>query len=79
VKIIAVDFDGTLCESAWPDIGKAHWGVINQLVKRQAEGDKIILWTCRTGKQLEEAVKWCTNHGIRFKAVKRRPYGDASS
>ena len=69
MKVIAVDFDGTLCENAWPEIGKEHWPVIRELRRRQADGDRIILWTCRTGEMLENAVEWCKIHGIRFDAI----------
>ena len=68
-KIIAVDFDGCLCVKKWPEIGAANWKAINTLIRRKAEGDKIILWTCREGKMLDEAVLWCLNHGLKFDAV----------
>ena len=68
-KVIAVDFDGCLCVKKWPEIGAPNWNAINALIRRKAEGDKIILWTCRDGKQLEEAVLWCLNHGLRFDAI----------
>lgn len=68
-KIIAVDFDGTICETAWPGIGPAKRDVINALLARQADGDKVILWTCRAGEQLEEAIAWCANRGLHFDAV----------
>ena len=68
-KVIAVDFDGTLCEDRWPEIGKAHRGVIEALLQEQANGAKVILWTCRAGAQLAEAVKWCTREGIVLDAV----------
>ena len=66
---IAVDFDGCLCENKWPDIGKPVQPVINELVRRQAEGDKLILWTCREGQMLDAAILWCLNHGLRFDAI----------
>lgn len=69
MKVIAVDFDGTLCESKWPDIGEANEPVIRALLERKDGGDKIILWTCRRGNLLEEAVRWCELHGITFDAV----------
>ena len=69
MKVIAVDFDGTLCESKWPEIGKPHWPIIHELIWRKADGDKIILWTCREGELLDEAVMWCLNHGIQFDAI----------
>lgn len=69
MKIIAVDFDGCLCESKWPDIGAPHQQVINELIRQQADGAKLILWTCREGKLLQAAVMWCLNHGLRFDAI----------
>ncbi len=69
-KIIAVDFDGTLCKGdVYPDIGEPNWAVINALLREQKNGAKIILWTCRNGKPLEDAILWCENIGIVFDAV----------
>ena len=68
-KSIAVDFDGCLCENRWPDIGNPIWPTIHQLQKRQQEGDKLILWTCREAGMLDAAVMWCLNHGLKFDAV----------
>lgn len=67
--IIAVDFDGTLCENAWPGIGPARAGVIDYVLGQQATGAKIILWTNRRGEKLAEAVKWCAARGLAFDAV----------
>ncbi len=69
MKVIAVDFDGCLCEDKWPDIGEPNQHVINALVKRKSEGTKIILWTCREGQHLQAAVMWCLNHGLKFDAI----------
>ena len=68
-KIIAVDFDGTLCENRYPEIGEPNEELIKYLIKRQADGDKLILWTCRCGDILEQAVNWCHDHGLVFDAV----------
>ena len=67
--IYAVDFDGTLCESVWPDIGEPNMALIEHLKKRRAQGNKIILWTCRAGERLENAVEWCKIYGLEFDAV----------
>lgn len=68
--IIAVDFDGTLCDSVWPGTGEPIWAVIDMLKRRRRyENAKIILWTCRTDKALDAALKWCDEHGIKFDAV----------
>ena len=53
--IIAVDFDGTLCFDEWPGIGAPNNALIKFLKERKLRGDQLILWTCRSGKELEEA------------------------
>ena len=68
-KIIAVDFDGCLCDSKWPNIGEPHQQVINELIREQANGAKVILWTCREGQLLQAAVMWCLNRGLKFDAI----------
>ena len=68
-KIIAVDFDGTLCFNKFPAIGKPRKLVIRYLKDQQADGAKIILWTCRVGYRLQEAVEWCEKQGLQFDAV----------
>ena len=68
-KIIAVDFDGTLCENDYPNIGKPNNDLINHLKRVQSKGDKLILWTCRAGKKLNDAVDWCKEKGLIFDAV----------
>lgn len=67
--VIAVDFDGCLCESKWPEIGEANTTIIQALLRRQERGAKLILWTCRNGKLLGEAVAWCEEQGLHFDAV----------
>lgn len=68
-KIIAVDFDGTLCENKFPEIGEANKEMIKYLKDRQEAGDKLILWTCRIGEILENAVRWSAEQGLIFDAV----------
>ena len=67
--IYAVDFDGTLCEDSWPDIGKPNCILIPALLELKANGDKLILWTCRTGDLLVKAVAWCKKQGLEFDAI----------
>tara|TARA_B100000902_G_C27277391_1_gene899634 strand:- start:580 stop:975 length:396 start_codon:yes stop_codon:yes gene_type:complete len=73
---IAVDFDGTLCEYAFPEIGKQteeHKELLEILIKLKSEGHKIILWTNRGDndqyKSLTEAVDWCRSKGLEFDAI----------
>lgn len=68
-KIIAVDFDGTLCTECYPQIGEANTALINTLIERRRCGDKLILWTCREETLLTEAVEWCKQYGLLFDAV----------
>lgn len=68
-KIIAVDFDGTMCRNEWPGIGEANEEVINYIVSEKQNGAKLILWTNRSGKNLDEAVVWAKEHGVEFDAV----------
>lgn len=73
-KIIAVDFDGTLVENKYPEIGKPLRGftddtLFNELIALRKHGVKVILWTSRLGKELENAVNFCKSMGLEFDAV----------
>jgi len=68
-EIIAVDFDGTLCKDCYPDIGEPNIGLIRLLKQMQQQGCRLILWTCRCGERLEEALFWCRALEIQFDAV----------
>lgn len=67
--VIAVDFDGCICSDNYPQIGYPNWPVIHELQKRQYNGDKIILWTCRDGRELAEAIASCLRWGLDFDAI----------
>lgn len=71
VLTIAVDFDGTIVENRFPKIGKPILFAIEILKKLQKEGHQLILWTYRSGPELEEAVDFCSKKGIYFYAVNR--------
>ena len=68
-KTIAVDFDGTLCFSSWPELGEPNTHLIEYLKQWKSDGNKLILWTCRAGEALDKAVKWCSEHELQFDAV----------
>lgn len=68
-EIIAVDFDGTLCTDAWPNIGEAIQENIDFVLRKQQQGAKLILWTCRTGDRLSQALTWCQEQGLTFDTV----------
>jgi hypothetical protein len=65
--IIAVDFDGTIVEHEYPKIGSEIPFAIQNLKKLQQEHHhRLILWTIRTGKELEEAIDFCKERGLEF-------------
>jgi hypothetical protein len=68
---IAVDFDGTIVEHAYPEIGKEMLFAFQTLKELNKLGANLILWTFRTGKELEEAVGFCRKNGVEFYAVNK--------
>ena len=68
-QIIAVDFDGTLCYSEWPALGSPNTELIEYLKRWKRSGNKLILWTCRAGEALENAVSWCEEQNLEFDAI----------
>ena len=70
-NIIAVDFDGCLVTNRFPEVGEPIPGTIAALKREQANGTKVILWTCRRDEQLTAAVDFCAMQGIRLDAVNR--------
>ncbi len=71
-KIVAIDFDGTLCEHKYPLIGKPKEKVI-EYVKKLSESCTLVLWTCRRGVYLNAAVRWCSAKGIKFEYINENP------
>lgn len=69
MAVYAVDFDGTLAVTRFPEIIKEKHKVIASVKMLKAAGHRIILWTCREGKDLEAAVSWCRERGLEFDAV----------
>jgi hypothetical protein len=67
--IIAVDFDGTIVEDAYPKIGKTRIFAFETLKRLQQDGHRLILWTYRCDKKLQEAVDFCKENGVEFYAV----------
>jgi len=67
--IIAVDFDGTIVEHAYPQIGKPIPFAIDTLKRLQKEEHQIILWSVREGELLKQAVDYCKGRGLEFYAV----------
>ena len=64
---VAVDFDDTLTEeSPFPVTGRIRVDEVNRLIRLQKQGCKIVLWTGRKGKYLQEAIQKCSELGLAF-------------
>lgn len=68
---IAVDFDGTIVENRYPDIGDELPFATDTLKMLINEHHRIILWTVREGETLDEAIEWCRKRGVEFYAVNK--------
>ena len=76
---IAIDFDGTIVEHRYPKIGNEIPFATDTLKMLIKDRHRLILWTVREGKLLDEAVEWCRERGVEFYAVNRDyPEEDAS-
>lgn len=67
--LIAIDFDGTIVENKYPDIGEERPFAIETLKMLIRDHHRIVLWTCREGQLLDEAIGWCRERGVEFYAV----------
>ena len=64
--IIAVDFDGILCDNKFPDIGVPNYQMISFVRELIDAGHEVILWTSRAGEDLVSAIDWCGDRGLHF-------------
>jgi hypothetical protein len=68
---IAVDFDGTIVEHRYPEIGREIPFAIDTLKMLSREGHRLILWSVREGHLLDEAIAWCRERGLEFYAANK--------
>jgi uncharacterized HAD superfamily protein len=78
-KTIAVDFDGTIVEHAYPKIGEEMLFAFATLKELQKRGHRLILWTYREEEMLEAAVKYCEENGIKFYAINESYPGERNA
>ena len=64
--IVAVDFDGVLCENEFPKIGPPNYDIISLVRQLIDKGNEVVLWTTRNGDELTAAVDWCGDRGLHF-------------
>lgn len=69
IRIIAIDFDGTLNDGCYPDCSHPNMYIIRRALEERAKGAKLILWTAREEKDLDDAVNACKSWGLEFDAV----------
>ncbi|MDX5585291.1 MAG: hydrolase [Aureibaculum sp.] len=69
--IIAIDFDGTIVEDAYPQIGSPKIFAFETLKELNKDGHRLILWTYRNGSKLQEAVDFCSKNGVEFYSVNK--------
>lgn len=67
--ILAIDYDNTLFEGSYPEIGKPKTDIINKVKEFKKNKAEIVLWTCREDKSLAEAIKRCKEVGLEFDAI----------
>ncbi|HRO75900.1 MAG TPA: hydrolase [Crocinitomicaceae bacterium] len=68
---IAVDFDGTLVEEKYPEIGKEKEDAFEVLIRLHNDGHRLLLWTYRHGRTLREAIEFCKQKGVEFYAINK--------
>lgn len=78
VMIIAIDFDGTIVDHQYPDIGKEVPGAFQWMKRFQSAGCRLILWTMRSdgarqGPTLTQAVEYCRKNGVEFLGTNQNP------
>ncbi|MCE8190758.1 hypothetical protein CBG53_03125 [Porphyromonas gingivalis] len=67
--IIAIDFDGTLFQNTYPSVGEVMPGAVSAMQTLRQRGHYLIIWTCRYGEYLTDAVNALLEHGIPFDRI----------
>lgn len=62
--IFAIDFDGTLCENRFPEIGQPIPVVLDFVRDLEAQGHEWVLYTMREGELLEAALRWLKSNRL---------------
>lgn len=66
--LIAVDFDGCICSGGFPNIENAVLieSTVEKIIKQRVKNinTDFILWTCRAGEKLSDAIEFCKKHQL---------------
>jgi len=76
---ICIDFDGTVVDHRFPDIGEPVPDAIKWMKEWQRAGARLILFTMRSGKHLDEAQRWFLWHNIGLYGINHNPDQDSWS
>lgn len=69
-RVYAIDFDNTIAYTKWPTIIKPIPYAMEVLRNLSEDPNcTLILWSCREGKELEEALNFCSAYGVKFDYV----------
>jgi len=71
--VIAVDFDGTIVDFAYPKLGQSNPEAFKYMKKWIDAGAKIILYTIRDGKELQDAVNYMNDNNIPLYGINNNP------
>lgn len=66
---IAVDFDGTIVENKYPDIGELFPDAKRIINKYKSLGGHVIINTCRSGLHEEKVVEFLEDNDIMYDAI----------
>lgn len=63
---LSIDFDGTIVEDTYPDVGQVRPYAIRYLQALEGEGHVIIINSNREGKYKEDAIEFLKQNNIPF-------------
>lgn len=72
-SVLAIDFDGTIVENAYPNLGQPNPGAIEVLRELLDKGYRLLLFTMREGEALQQAVVYCNGNNIDFLGINENP------
>lgn len=74
-KVVAVDFDGTITkDNKFPDVIGVLRDGCKEAIDYIRKNNKVILWTCRSGQYLDEAVEFLKANGIEVDGINADVY-----
>lgn len=71
--VVAIDFDGTIVEDAWPGIGKIRQEVVDFIHELKAQGHIVIIWTCREQEYRDHAIQFLKDNNIPYDYFNENP------